>query len=191
MATTVGVERITAAEFLHHPAADGPSELVHGEVRILSPAGGPHGLMALNVAFALRAYVAPRRLGHVFADGTGFALPHRDDTVRSPDAAFVRAGRLPAHTMPEGWVPVVPDLIVEILSPSERYATLMEKLDDYFAAGTAVAWVVDPKRRGVDVHRADRSVRWFAFDATLDADPALPEFRMTVADVFADALPAT
>jgi Uma2 family endonuclease len=189
MATTVGAERITAAEFLHHPAAEGPSELVHGEVRVLSPAGGPHGLMALNVAFALRSYVAPRKLGRVFADRTGFALPPRDDTVRSPDAAFVRAGRLPAHTMPEGWVPVAPDLVVEILSPSERFADLMEKLDDYFAGGTAVAWVVDPRRRGVDVHLADRTVRWLGDGAVLDGGPALPEFRMAVADVFADALP--
>lgn len=189
MGTTVDVERITAAEFLHHPAAHRSTELVHGEVRVMSPAGGPHGQIALNLVIALHAHVHPRRFGRVFADGTGFALPHRDDTVRSPDAAFVRAGRLPADRMPEGWVPVAPDFVAEVLSPTEAYSDVMEKLDDYFGAGTQLAWVVDPRRRGVTVHAADRTSRWFRADATLDGAPVLPEFRLAVADLFRGVLP--
>ena len=184
MATAVGTERMTAADFFRHPAAKGPSELVHGEIRILSPAGGRHGGIAGNIYFALRAYVEPRGLGHCFADGTGFALPPDDDVMRSPDAAFVRAGRLPDEYLPDGWVPLAPDFAVEVLSPSETHSDVMEKLDDYFAGGTELAWVVDPRRRGVEVHAAGRPVRWVPFGAELDGAPVLPEFRVAVAQLF-------
>ena len=87
--TAPPVVRITAAQFLTHPAADGPSELVHREVLHLSPAGGLHGRIARNIAFALNTFVESRGVGEVFTDGTGFALPPFDDVVRSPAAVFV------------------------------------------------------------------------------------------------------
>ena len=189
MATAVGTERMTAAEFFHHPAASGPSELVHGEIRILAPAGGRHGGIAANVYNALYSYVGPRGLGRCFMDGTGFALPPDDDVMRSPDAAFVRAGRLPDDVLPEGWVPLAPDLVVEVLSPSESHSDLMEKLDDYFAGGTELAWVVDARRRGVEVHAAGQPVRWVPWGAELDGAPVLPEFRVPVAELFKGAVP--
>jgi Uma2 family endonuclease len=188
MATTVGAERMTAAEFFHHPAANGPSELVHGEVRVLSPAGGRHGRMARNVFLALHAHVEAHQLGECFTDGSGFALPPDDDVVRSPDAAFVSAGRLPADTLPEGWIPVAPDLVVDVLSPSETHSDVMEKRADYFAGGTALAWVVDPRRRGVEVHAPNAPVRWVPLDGTLDGAPVLPEFRVAVAQLFKGVL---
>lgn len=189
MTTAVGTERITAADFLQHPAADGPSELVHGEIRVLAPAGGRHGGIAANVFLALSMYVVPRALGRCFTDGTGFALPPSDDVVRSPDAAYVLAGRLPDDTLPDGWIPIAPDFAVEVLSPSESHSDVMEKLDDYFAGGTTLAWVVDSRRRGVEVHAAGQPVRWVAWGAVLDGAPVLPEFRVAVAELFKGVLP--
>ena len=189
MTTAVGTERITAADFYHHPAANGPSELVHGEIRILSPANGRHGRIARNVFLALHAYVEPRGLGECFPDGTGFALPPDDDVMRSPDVAFVRAGRLPADDLPDGWVPIAPDMVVEVLSPSETHSDVMEKLDDYFAGGTELAWVVDPRRRGGEVPAAGRAVHWVPLGAELDGAPVLPDFRVAVAQLFKGATP--
>lgn len=189
MATAVGTERVTAADFFHHPAAKGPSELVHGAIRILSPTFGPHGRIARNVFLALHAYVEPRGLGECFPDGVGFALPPDDDVVRSPDAAFVRAGRLPTETLAEDWIPLAPDLAVEVLSPSESHSDVMEKLDDYFAGGTGLAWVVDPRRRGVEVHAAGQPVRWVPWGAELDGAPVLAELRVTVASLFKGVVP--
>ena len=191
MTTTVGSERMTAADFYHHPAANGPSELVHGEIRILSPASGRHGLIAGNVYFALRAYVEPRGLGHCFADGTGFALPPSDDVMRCPDAAFLRAGRLPEQVTEDGWVPVAPDFVIEVLSPSESHSDVMEKLADYLAGATALAWVIDPRRRGVEVHAAGQPLRWVPWGAELDGAPVLPEFRVAVAALFKGVVAAT
>lgn len=183
--------RMTADQFFEYPQpSDGEAELVHGEIRVSPFAGGRHGRIVRNLFVALDRHVEANTLGEVFADGTGYALPHRKDTVRGPDASFVRAGRLPQDTLPEGWIRLAPDLAIEVLSPSERHADLMEKLDDYFAAGTELVWVVDPRRRGVEVHSADRTVRWVGPDAVLDGAPMLPDFRLAVAAIFKGATPA-
>jgi hypothetical protein len=83
--------RVTSREFLTHPAASGPSELVRGEIRVMTPAGGPHGLVAGEIFAALKAFVDSHALGVCFPDNTGFELPGLTDTVRSPDTAFIRA----------------------------------------------------------------------------------------------------
>ncbi len=140
MATTVGTERMTAADFSHHPAANGPSELAHGEIRVLAPAGGRHAGIAANVFRAPDRHVEPRALGRCFMDGTGFALPPDADTVRSP------------------------------------------------AGGTELAWVIDPRRRAVEVHAAGQPVRCVPWGAELDGAPVLPEFRVAVADLFRGAV---
>src|SRR5215475_6794836 len=143
--------RVTALEFLSHPAASGKSELVRGEIHVMTPASGVHGIVAGRIFVALNAFVEERELGLCFPDNIGFQLPGLDDTVRSPDAAFVRADRLSLESIGTGWVPVTPDLVVEVLSPSETTATLDEKWRDYSSAGTTLMWVIDPAARTVTV----------------------------------------
>lgn len=160
------------------------AELVHGEVVVSPYVRAQHSLIVRNLFLALHEHVAPRGLGKVFSDGTCFALPHRDDTIRCPDVSFVAAGRLPAEPMGEGWFAVAPDLVVEVQSPKESRRKLVGKLDDYFAAGTALAWVVEPRRRGVTAHLPDRSTRWVPEGDTLDCTPVLPDFSLAVDAVF-------
>lgn len=178
---------VSAQEFLTHPAADGPSELVRGEVRMMTPASGRHGHVAGAVFGLLWLHVRERKLGRCFPDNTGFLLHipgDATDTVRAPDAAFVRADRLPAGGMPGGWVPVAPDLAVEVISPSETVTILAEKLADYLAAGTIAVWVVDPERRTVDVHTTSAPTRRLYVGDVLDGAPVLPEFACTVDELF-------
>ncbi|MEO7086524.1 MAG: Uma2 family endonuclease [Gemmatimonadaceae bacterium] len=176
--------RVTADEFLVHAAATGTSELVRGEIRMMSPAGGAHGIIVLNLVRALDAFVEEHRLGQCFADGTGFLLPGLGDTVRSPDVAFVRAGQLPDQGLGRGWVRVAPDLAVEVLSPDERTTELEEKLSDYWAAGTRLAWVVDPAWRGVTVRSPSGAQRRLSESETLDGGDVLPGFSLPVSRLF-------
>ena len=178
------LRRITPREFLTHPAARGPSELVRGEIRVVTPAGGAHGVVAAAIFRALDAFVEHHGLGICFADNTGFQLPGRDDTVRSPDAAFVRAERLPAKGIGMGWLTVAPDLVVEIISPNETAAELEEKLIDYFAAGTAMAWVIDPAMRTASVRRVDGSAKPLSAADALDGADVLPGFVLPLAKLF-------
>jgi Uma2 family endonuclease len=177
---------LTADEFLAHPAARERSELVRGEIRMMTPASAPHGIVSGNVYGLLWTFVRANRLGRCFTDGTGFALPGLPNTVRSPDAAFVRGDRLPAGGLPSrsGFLPLAPDLAVEVLSPSETASDLEEKLDDYRVAGTPLVWIVDPAKRRVSVIAADAPIHWLREGDTLDGGTVLPGFSCPVADLF-------
>ena len=176
--------RLTSAEFLAHPAAAGPSELVRGEVHVMTPASGAHGVVAGALFAALNAFVEERKLGLAFPDNTGFQLPRLADTVRSPDAAFVAADRLPREGIGSGWIAVAPDLIAEILSPSESTEELEAKLFDYRTAGTRLIWIVDPAQRVITVRDGDLPERLLGEGDTLDGGRILPGFALGVSSLF-------
>jgi Uma2 family endonuclease len=177
---------ITTHEFLEHPAAAGPSELVRGVVRMMTPASGAHGLVSGNVFRLLSIYVREHALGRCFADSTGFELPGLPNTVRAPDASFVRASRLPPQGVEAegGWLQLAPDLAVEVLSPSESASDIAEKLADYGAAGTALVWLIDPAKRSVGVFARSEPVRWLAENDTLGGSDVMPGFICSISELF-------
>jgi Uma2 family endonuclease len=175
---------ITAAEFLGHPAASGPSELVRGEVRPMTAAGAAHGIIAGTVFAALNAFVETHSSGVCFPDNTGFSLPGLGDTVRSPDVSFVSAAKLPAGGIGAGWVAAAPDLVVEVLSPTETASELEAKLRDYFVSGTQMAWIVDPVSRIVSVRSAADGERFLSAEQMLDGGSVLPGFALPIARLF-------
>lgn len=190
---------LSADEFLAAPKSDDMrQELVRGEVRSMTPAGGWHATVGDNLYGPLREFVRARRLGRCVFDGAGFLLPlpaelqrrSRDgrprDTVRSPDVAFVRADRVPPGGFGPGWIPFAPDLAVEVLSPSETASDTEEKLADYRAAGTRLLWVVDPAKRMVSIYAADAPARWVRTGEVLDGGEVLPGFALPVEALFED-----
>jgi Uma2 family endonuclease len=175
---------LTVDEFLTYPARGERWELVAGVLRVMAPAGGAHGAVSGAVFAALVTFVEARRLGMCFPDGTGFVLPGLPSTVRSPDVAFVRAERLPPGGIEQGFLALAPDLVVEVLSPSETASDLEEKLRDYRAAGTRLVWVIDPEKRLVSVRAAEAPERWLGEGESLDGGAVLPGFSLPVATLF-------
>src|SRR5262249_49692616 len=104
-------------------------------------------------------------------------------TVRSPDAAFVRRDRLPGFT--DRFVPLAPDLAVEVLSPSDRIADAMGKITMYLQAGVRLVWLVDPSARTVTIFRPDAALKLVGAGETLDGGDVLPGFSVPVAELFA------
>ncbi len=174
---------LTLEEFAALPTADAPMELVRGEVIPLSPTHEPASTVAGNIFGLLYTHVRPRKLGRVYGDNAGFALLGAVHTSRSPDVAFVGRDKLPER-MPRGPTRLVPDLVVEVLSPNESASYLEEKLADYREAGTAIMWVVDPERRFVTVHSSDAPEYTLREGATLTGGRVLPEFTCAVAELF-------
>lgn len=166
-------------------------ELVEGVLVKMTPTGGGHGYVALDLGGALRAFVKPRRLGVVLAAETGFQLNPPDkppDTVLAPDVAFVQAERVPAQGSPEweGYWPLAPDLVVEVASPGQRKSDIAAKARTWLAAGTRMAWVVWPARRQVDVWRScsDQPTATLGIGDALDGLDVLPGFTYPLADLF-------
>jgi Uma2 family endonuclease len=176
---------MTADELLRLPTGMGRRyELIEGELKIMSPAGSRHGLIALRLGGRLDRFVQERRLGAAFAAETGFILARDPDTVRAPDAAFVSAARIPPTGLPEGYFPGAPDLAVEVISPGDTAAEVAGKTNDYFEAGTRQVWLVYPDLRQVAVFASARESRILAVDDTLDGGDLLPGFTCPVAEIF-------
>ena len=94
------------------------TELVRGDLVVMTPAGGRHGQVAHRVGLVIGNHVLDRNLGRVFAAETGFLLERNPDTARAPDVAFVAAERLGTGETPAGFLEMAPDLAVEVVSPT-------------------------------------------------------------------------
>lgn len=164
-------------------------ELVYGEVRVSPMPAAAHSRIIRNIFLALHAHVVAHGLGEVYADGTGYVLTKLPNTLRGPDVSFSRAGRLPDLVPLRGAFRATPDLAVEVLSPSDTYVAVDETRENMFEAGTACWWLVDPRRRRVEVHVPNEGRRVFREGEVVDGAPVLTDFSMPVADVFAGVAP--
>lgn len=157
-------------------------ELVAGELRRMSNAGWWHGAVAAAVCEHLRRHARELRLGLVLAE-TGFVLARNPDTVRSPDAAFVRTERLP-QAPGRGYFEGPPDLAIEVTSPNDGYDDVHTKVHSWLAHGTREVWVVAAGPRHVVVHPKDGSPIVFDHDSMLRGSSVLPEFAIAVRELF-------
>src|SRR5215208_5068673 len=149
---TTTLQRSTASELFEMPDDGFRYELVKGELRKMSPAGGEHG----GVVYNLTGLLAPhtKDIGQGFGAETGFKIAADPDTVRAADIAFVRRERIPETGIPHNFWQTSPDLAVEVVSPGDTYSEVNEKVEDWLGAGTRAVWVVDPRRRVVTVYRS-------------------------------------
>ncbi len=177
-----GERLLTAEEYARLPEDDRcRSELVRGRVvREPRPRWG-HLTAQSQLHARLASFVERHGLGFAGVEG-GFLLEQNPDSVRGPDVMFIRRERL-GETHPERWPEFGPDLVVEILSPSNRPRAMAEKLAQYFGAGTRLAWVIDPKKRTARIYRPGREARVLRAQDDLDGEDVVPGFRLRLADI--------
>lgn len=155
--------------------------LIRGELYRMPQPQGRHGLVVLAIGSPLFMFVREHSLGRVY-DQSGFVLERGPDTFFGPDLAFVRRERLPADL--DAWPELAPDLVVEVVSPSQSGPSIEEKVALYLAVGVLLVWVVDPRRRTVHVCRADGSDVLLTEQDELDGEDVLPGFGLPVAQLF-------
>ncbi len=160
-----------------------PAELIRGKVRETMPAGRRHGKVAMTIGAEIATFVRRHNLGETFAAETGFVLRTvRGESVRAPDVAFIRKERLVEEE--EGFSQIVPDLVVEVVSPQDTPTYLSDKVNEWLEAGVAVVWVIDPKQRRVEVWQADGTHQLLEEGAILSGEPVLPRFQIPVRSLF-------
>lgn len=176
---------MTAEELFDLPDDGYRHELIEGVLQTTAPTGWEHGLVTGAAVQVLRTHVRAQRLGHVLTGEPGFLLRQDPDTVRAPDVAFLRAEVVAALADDTGFVEVVPDLVVEVVSPSDRAGEVTAKALVWLDAGVRLVWVVDPGSRSIMVHRPDgvgRLVR--GPGAVLDGDDVLPGLGLPLDQLF-------
>jgi Uma2 family endonuclease len=158
-------------------------ELVKGEIIEVTPSSGRSARIGGRIYALFLRDGEDRGLGWASPAETGFMLFGDRQTVRSPDAAFVLRYRLAAE--PAEFVPLAPDLAVEVLSPSDRMADALAKVAIYLDAGVRLAWLVDPPTQTVTVFHPSEPPTKLGVGDTLDGGDVLPDFRLPVAEIFA------
>ncbi len=175
---------MTAKEFEVFSADNDRCELLAGKVKIMSPAGFRHGRVTWRIAKLLGEYVEKHDLGVLVAAETGFLIRRDPDTVRAADIAFVSTAALLRIGDYAGFAEVSPDLVIEVKSRSDRESAIIDKTQDWFAAGTSCAINVDPETRSVRVDRADGVSQRLNEEQELSVD-VVPGWKPKVAELFA------
>ena len=160
----------------------GPSELIDGRIVAMTPTGDEHGTIEFNLGSELRVFVRRQRLGRVTGGEVGIYTRRNPDRVRAVDIAFISTSRLAEPV--KGYLTVAPDLVVEIMSPDDRWQDVREKLTEYFTIGVTWVWVVEPSNRKVLVFRSSTMVEECGEDETLAGEGVLAGFAVKVADLF-------
>ena len=163
----------------------GRCELVAGRIITLGPTGGRHGSVEGNFGEALRAFVRPRQLGSVKVGEVGIYTHRNPDTVRGADVLFISKERV-AKWSGAGYLDVAPDLVVEVMSPDDRWIDVTQKLREYFEVGVRLVWVAEPATQTVYAYRSVTDVRQFSARDALPGDEVLPGFSAPIADLFQD-----
>lgn len=151
----------------------------------MSPTALEHGRHEGRFYKFLEAFVSQHRLGAVAVGEVGVYVQRNPDTIRAADVIFISNARLAQRQSPGGFLDVAPELIVEIMSPDDRWSEVKQKLKEYFSIGVKVVWVADPADKTVYAYRSLTDVREFTAADTLADDGVLPGFSVSVAELFA------
>ena len=158
-------------------------DLIDGEPVEVTSSAGLSSMIASRISGELSVYLREHPIGHAFSADAGFILFQDRATLRSPDFAFVSHTRL--SKMPETSVPIVPDLAVEVLSPSDRWADILARSAMYLQGGVRLVWVIDPANRTATIFWQEALPATLKEDGLLDGEVILPGFSLPLARLFA------
>jgi Uma2 family endonuclease len=175
---------LTAAEFVarfQHVHA----ELVKGVVKEYPVPTQKHGFICARITRLIGNHVEAHNLGRVTSNDSYVQVGRDPDTVRGGDVCYFSYERLPRGDMPDGLLPVAPDLVVEVRSPTDRWTNIFSKVGEYLSAGVRVVVVLDPASASASVYRDDELQQIFHNGDELTAPVVLPGFAVPVSRLFA------
>ena len=155
-----------------------------GAIIVIPPAGLVTSHRNSKLTAAIHAWAERDGTGIVADSSGGFVLPN--GATRSPDVAWIRRDRLAGLTERETdrFVPLCPDFVVELRSPSDRLADLQAKMNEYVANGSRLGWLVDPLERTVTVYRPDAAPESLAQPDQVNGAPELPGLVVALGGVW-------
>jgi len=154
-----------------------------GDIEVMPPTGGTTGSRNMHLSVALGVWALDDDTGVGFDSSTGFRLPN--GATRSPDASWVEGSRLANLTTHEmdRFLPLCPDFVVKLLSPSDRLTTIQSKMEEYMANGARLGWLLDPEARRAYVYRPGAEVEETEADE-LSGEGVLPGFTLRLPPIW-------
>lgn len=178
--------RITAEEF-ERMSFETPVELVRGEIVELPMPDQVHGAVCGNVYFAITTWARSTGRGVATINDSHIVTERNPDTARGPDVCYFQRDRLQEGRLPEGVCEAVPNLCVEVRSPSDRWPGIRRKVDEYLKRGVDEVWVIDVRPRIVHVFHQNEAPVKYGLGDELRSEGVLPSFSCRVEDLFVEA----
>lgn len=159
------------------------TELIKGEIAPLMPTGHPHSFYEGNITGFLFNFVRKHKLGRVLTGEVGIYTHRQPDSIRAADVAFISHQRL-AQVQSTSFLDICPELIVEILSPTDSWSEVYEKIEEYFSVHAQLIWIIDPRRQRIHVYHSATNVTILTDKDMLTGSNILPGFEISVAELF-------
>lgn len=177
-------QKLSIADLENFPEDGRLRELVDGRLVEWDVPTYHHGLLLTFLCAWLHRFVRERRLGEVVTGDTMVKIEDSDFHARGPDLAFYRRGRRPKDINAPATA-VIPDFVVEILSPSDRADRVLAKVQDWLDAGVPLLWYVNPETGVVTVYEGSR-IRYVGPDEPLDGGAVLPGLSLRLRDLLTE-----
>jgi Uma2 family endonuclease len=183
MATATSL--MTAEEYMALPDSfDGPTELVKGVLVTMPPPWPRHGEICFRIAYLIGRYLEDNPIGRVLTNDSSMITEREPDSVRGPDVAYYSFERVPRGPLPPALLPVSPELVFEVRSPSNRWSELHAKVAEYLNVGVQTVCVVDDNTRSVHVFYSDQEPQVLAGDDEFSLPNVLGHLRVKVSRFF-------
>ncbi|MBD2481525.1 Uma2 family endonuclease [Planktothrix sp. FACHB-1365] len=155
-----------------------------GELIIMPPTGGNTGKRNVKLITQLDLWNSKTHLGEVFDSNTGFTLPNGAD--RSPDASWVSRERWEALTpeQQEKFIPLCPDFVVELMSPSDRLEKTRQKMQEYQENGAKLGWLINRKQQQIEIYRLNQDVEILDYPNEISGEDILPGFVLDLTTIW-------
>ena len=154
-----------------------------GEIIIMPPTGGETSNRNIELAYQLQAWSRQNNLGKPFHSNGGLTLPN--GAVRAPDASWLKLERWEALTpqQRQKFLPLCPDFVVELLSPTDSLKQTQLKMQEYIDNGARLGWLINAKTRRVEIYRPNQNVELLENPVTLSGEDVLPGFVLDISAV--------
>ena len=159
-----------------------------GELIVMSPTGGEAGRKNRRLTQQIGNWTDRDGMGEAFDSSTVFTLPN--GARRSPDVSWIRLDKWNALTLKDkqGFPPVVPDFVIELVSPSDlrsqRYEQLQNKMREYLDNGVELGWLIEPAAKTVEIYRSSKQVEILNNPQTLSGENVLSGFVLDLSEIF-------
>ena len=179
---------LTRTEFVKLCAANPDMKLERtskGELIIVSPTGGETGSFNSDLNYELVTWNRFSKIkGKTFDSSTGFSLPKGSD--RSPDAAWISLTKWESLTPEQrkGFLPLCPEFLIELLSPSDSWKQGQVKMEEYMDNGCLLGWLIDPKSKRVAIYRQGQPIEILNAPKILSGENVLPNFVLEIGAMF-------
>ncbi len=156
----------------------------NGDIVIMPPTGGETGNRNLKIIQKLANWTDTNGKGIAFDSSTGFKLPNGAD--RSPDASWIPLEKWKNLTpqQRQKFLPLCPDFVIELRSPTDSLKTLQNKMKEYLENGTKLGWLINPKTKQIEIYRQEKEVEILDHPTTLSGEDVLPDFVLALESIW-------